>query len=131
MFKDQERRGACLKVLSVNFVSLVLKIDGYWRIGKDPNNNIFKSTCKNININYWISTQAFTVNGKKEDAIMKKIKQIVSSYMSPLRQHQEELETSNCVQSSQTIRSTTPCLRGNYATPEPEITHPNTAGKRG
>ena len=39
-----------------NFVSLVLEIDGYWRTGKDPNHNIFKSTCKNININYWIST---------------------------------------------------------------------------
>ena len=70
-----------------DFVSLVLEIDGYWRTGKYPNHNIFKSTCKNININYWISTQTFTVNGKKEDAIMKKIKQLVSSYKSPLRQH--------------------------------------------
>ena len=101
-----------------DFVSLVLEIDGYWRTGKDPNHNIFKSTCKNININYWISTQTFTVNGKKEDAIMKKIKQLVSSYKSPLRQYQEELTASNRVQSSQTMHSTTPCLQGNYATPE-------------
>ena len=49
---------------------------------------------------------------------MKKIKQLVSSYKSPLRQHQEELTASNRVQSSQTIHSTTPCLQGNYATPE-------------
>ena len=101
-----------------DFVSLFLEIDGYWRTGKDPNHNIFKSTCKNININYWISTQTFTVNGKKEDAIMKKIKQLVSSYKSPLRHHQEELTASNRVQSSQTMHSTTPCLQGNYATPE-------------
>ena len=101
-----------------DFVSLVLEIDGYWRTGKDPNHNIFKSTCNNIDINYWISTQTFTVNGKKENAIMKKIKQLVSSYKSPLRQHQEELTASNRVQSSQTMHNTTPCLQGNYATPE-------------
>ena len=100
-----------------DFVSLVLEIDGYWRTGKDLNHNIFKSTSKNININYWISTQTFTVNGKKEDAVMKKIKQLVSSCKSPHRQHQEELTASNRVQGSQTIRGTTPCLQGNYATP--------------
>ena len=49
-----------------DFVSLVLEIDGYWMTGKDSNHNIFKSICKNININYWISTQTFTVNRKKE-----------------------------------------------------------------
>ena len=49
---------------------------------------------------------------------MKKIKQLVSSYKGPLRQHQEELTASNRVQSSQTMHSTTPCLQGNYATPE-------------
>ena len=48
-----------------HFVSLVLEFDGYWSTGKDPNHNMFKSTCKNMNINYWISTQTFTVNGKK------------------------------------------------------------------
>ena len=66
---------------------------------------------------------------------MNKIKQLVSSYKSPLRQHQE-LTASNRVQGSQTIRSTTPCLQGNYAIPEtifiePEKTHANTASKRG
>ena len=99
-------------------ISLVLEIDSYWRTRKDPNHNIFKSTCKKIDINYWLSTQTFTVNGKKEDAVLRKTKQLVSSYKSPLRQHQEELTTSNRVQSSQTICSTTPCLQGNYATPE-------------
>ena len=34
-----------------DFVSLVLEIDGYWRTGKDLNHNIFKSICRNININ--------------------------------------------------------------------------------
>ena len=31
-----------------DFVSLVLEIDGYWRTRKDPNHNIFKSTCKKL-----------------------------------------------------------------------------------
>ena len=55
---------------------------------------------------------------------MKKIKQLVSSYKSPLRQHQEELTASNRVQSSQTMHSTTPCLQGNYATPEAIVIEP-------
>ena len=57
-----------------DFISLVLEIDGYWRTRKYPYHNIFKSTCKKSNINYWPSTQTFTVNGRKEDAIMKKNK---------------------------------------------------------
>ena len=73
LFKGQERRGKdtiselqdTISELQ-DFVSLVLEINGYWRTGKDPNHNILKSTCKNININYWISTETFTVNGKKK-----------------------------------------------------------------
>ena len=49
---------------------------------------------------------------------MKKIKQLVSSYKSPLRQYQKELTASNHVQNSQTMHSTTSCLQGNHATPE-------------
>ena len=64
-------------------ISLVLEIDGYWRTRKDPDHNIFKSTCKKIDINYWLSTQTFTVNGKKEDAVLRKTKQLVFSYKSP------------------------------------------------
>ena len=55
---------------------------------------------------------------------MKKIKQLVSSYKSSLRQHQEELTASNRIQSSQTIHSTTPCFQGNYATPETTFIEP-------
>ena len=42
---------------------------------------------------------------KKEDALMNKIMQSVSSYKSPIGQHQEELTASNRVQASQTICS--------------------------
>ena len=52
-------------IVMLHLVSLVLEMDGYWKTGKDPDHNIFKSICKKININCWLSTQTFAVNGKK------------------------------------------------------------------
>ena len=56
-----------------DFVKFDLKINGSWSHARDPNHCIFKSNCKQITINFWQSNQAFTVCGKKEKEITKKL----------------------------------------------------------
>ena len=59
------------------FIKLVLKIDGQWTVGQDTNLNTFRSKCKQLIINYWITTKTLTLNGKKEERIKSKIKELV------------------------------------------------------
>ena len=63
-----------------DFVKFVLKINGSWSHARDLNHCIFKSNCKQITINFWQSTQSFTVCGKKEKEIKKKLKTLASSF---------------------------------------------------
>ena len=63
-----------------DFAKLILEIEGEWHTAKDPNQNVFRSSCKEITLNYWLSTQTFSVNGKKEKKIKKKIKQLLTAY---------------------------------------------------
>ena len=63
-----------------DIVKFDLKINGSWSHARDPNHCIFRSNCKQITINFWQSTQSFTVCGKKEKEIKKKLKTLASSY---------------------------------------------------
>ena len=74
--KDRFKFGGSLVELQ-EFTKLVLKIDGQWTVGKDKNLNIFRSKCKQVIINYWISTKTLTLNGEKEGKIKSKIKERV------------------------------------------------------
>ena len=62
----------------------------------------FRSSCKEITLNYWLSTQTFSVNGKKEKKIKKKIKQLVTAY------HKKELPNKMQLDSSPPDDKTTP-----------------------
>ena len=59
-------------------IKLVRKIDGQWTVGKDKNLNTFRSKCKQVIINYWISTKTLTKDGTREGRIKSKIKELVS-----------------------------------------------------
>ena len=85
-----------------DFAKLVLEIEGEYHTAKDPNQNVFRSSCKEITLNYWLSTQTFSVNGKKEKKIKKKIKQLVTAY------HKKELPNKMQLDSSPPDDKATP-----------------------
>ena len=85
-----------------DFVKLVLEIEGEWHTAKDPNQNVFRSSFKEVTLNYWLSTQTFSVNGKKEKKIKKKIKRLVTGY------HKKELPKKTQSDSSPPNDKTTP-----------------------
>ena len=85
-----------------DFAKLILEIEGEWHTAKDPNQNVFRSSCKEITLNYWLSTQTFSVNGKKEKKIKKKIKQLVTAY------HKKELPNKTQLDSSPPDDKATP-----------------------
>ena len=98
-----------------DFVKFDLKINGSWSHARDPNHCIFRSTCKQITINFWQSAQSFTVCGKKEKEIKKKLKTLASSYEKSLMRNDTTSKERYSTVTSLLLNGT---LQGSYNTPE-------------
>ena len=96
-------------------MKFVLKINGSWSHARDPNHCIFKANCKQITINFWQSTQSFTVCGKKEKEIKKKLKTLASSYEKSLLRNDTTSKERYSTVTSPLVNRT---LQGSYNTPE-------------